>query len=270
MITAEMVTQATEILGHPLGKRKTDDKLAMAAVKGNLGLRQTLPGAYESLSQGVAAIGRQGSAMAALVARIRQKRTWYLPRAQQVDQNGYPACVAATGEEWEHCEPLRTSRTLGFMEIYRRCKLVDGDTQDGTWASSMLRVYAELQKVRTSWWWKGTEDNAAIDDWLLNIGPLWWGAYWQESAFRTVAQSPRDGSTIRGKHFMECVGEKRWGHEVLIIGTDRTRRTRTIVNHWGLEHWGIEGRAEILDEDFADHLEHGGADLFGVVEQRAA
>jgi hypothetical protein len=123
MITAEDLTRAEEILGHPLGRRKSDPQLAMAEVTGHLGLRSTQRNLFsraavrERLSSGVIAIGRRGSVLKAALAHVRQKRTWYLPVQDQVDQNGYPVCVAATGEMWEKCEPMRSYRGLGFMAL---------------------------------------------------------------------------------------------------------------------------------------------------------
>jgi hypothetical protein len=293
-LTHELLAEAEKILDHPM-KRKTDPYLARAVVKGHTGRagKSTIDGVIKSpltgaanrpwsagawagdLTTGAHEFARQPptarARLASLIARIRQKRTWYLRKEDQVDQNGYPACVAATGQHWERTEPVRNYRGLGFMEMYRLCKLRDGaPNEDGTWAWALLEVYHELGLVHSSWWWTGPHDNLAIDEWLLNVGSLWWGVYMPESMFRTYNPDTGLWTQVGDKRaIVKVEGHFRYGHEMQIIGTDRKRKTRLIQQSWGRHNWGIDGRAEIADADF-DRLMLAGGDLFGVIEQRAA
>lgn len=266
MITVD-ATKAEEILGHPLGRRQSDDKLAMAAVLGHLGRpRGSTGGGSGSLSQGVDQVIRGRQNLWARARRLfgagpapRLMRTWRLPRSWQLDQNGTPQCVAYTEEHWRLSLPMVGRARLGPAEMYRRAKLIDGwPGQDGTDASAMLAVCTELGIVESHWWWQSEPDTAAADEWLLNVGPMWLGAWWSESMFRTTA-----------KGMIEVTGELKYGHETLVLGTNRRQKMRLIQNSWGRSNFGVDGRGWIRDEDFNRLMAEGG-DLIGVVEKRAA
>ena len=284
MITTVSLDQAIEILGHPLGRRKTDDKLAMAAVLGHLGRPgMSVPRPDEhsgkhwrsgSLSTGFDhALKRvkhgNGRGLWGKIADIfsspalRTSRRWRLPRAWQLDQNGTPQCVAYTFKHWERSLPIANRRGLEPAENYRRAKAIDGaPNEDGTWAEAMLRVYEEQGLVESSWWWRSPADMPAANEWLLHIGGLAWGAYWPESMFRTVLKEGQETGLI------EVSGDFKYGHETFVIGWNKRQKRKEIVQSWGNDHYGIHGRAWIQDEDF-DRLMAAGGDLVGVVEKRA-
>lgn len=270
--------QAEEVLGHPLGRRKTDDKLALAATLGHLGRsRPSATQVQPPLSSGTLtegfehAIRRQRRAkgifrrLFGLQDVTPVSRRWWLPRLWQLDQGQTPQCVAYA---FKHCELSRpiAQHNLGLppAENYRRAKQIDGaPNEDGTYADAMLRVYEAQGLIDSSWWWSGPQDNDAANEWLLRIGGLALGAYWTESMFRTFV---RDGQET-GLIVVE--GEFRYGHETWTIGYNKKLRRKEIVQSWGNDNYGISGRGYIEDEAW-DRLMAAGGDLVGVLDKRAA
>ncbi len=259
---------AEAILGHPLGRRKTDDKLAFAAVKGTLGrVRRTRlpvlkPGYTESLSVGLDRHRPAQSALRAAFSRLR--RRWRLLRLEQLDQGNTPECVAYTQEHWRRSQPLHTKLGPSPHEMYQMAKQRDGyPTEDGTDAHAMLDVCSSIGIVDSHWWWTGTQDNDAVIQWLLDIGPLWFGAYWCESMFRTDPFG-----------LVDVTDTLQYGHETLVIGWRQNFRGMgpafEICNSWGIYNWGVKGRGFILQSDFFGKLMADQGDLVGVVEKKAA
>lgn len=180
-------------------------------------------------------------------------KRWRLYRAQQLDQGNTPQCVAYTGKHWEMSLPTYTRSGLAPAELYRRCKQIDPwPGEDGTSADALLQVYRALGKVKSWHWYNG--DRASVDRWLLTRGPLWWGAGWSESMFQTDASGR-----------IEVTGPLIYGHETLVVGYDRVKRRKEIVNSWGNDRFGIEGRGWIDDDDFWRVTDESG-DLVGVTE----
>jgi hypothetical protein len=256
-------------LGHPLGKRKTDPVLAAAVLVGHCGRARPAEASIHapvgrerrahSLSDAVTELertARRGSG----VTRALQRwlRTWRLYRAQQVDQNGYPACVGATEEHWEKSLPVYHRKGLGYLEMYRRAKLIDGYAGDGTDVVSMMQVCRDLGLIEGQpWWWNGPQDNEAADYWLLNKGGLWVGWNIPESMFRAQP----DGS-------VEVTGPFIYGHEMFAVGTDRKKKRRWIVQSWGRHSYGQGGRFFVTDAQW-DQLMANGGDSQGVMEKAA-
>lgn len=261
--------EAEQILGHPLGKRVNDDKLAYAAVRGTLGrARRTRlpvlkPTYVNSLTVGLSRHLPKGSVLARAFSRLR--RRWYLRRLEQLDQGNTPECVAFTQEHWRRSRPLHTLVGKTPHEMYLMAKQIDGwPNEEGTDAHAMLKVCESLGMVQSYWWWTGEQDNDAAVEWLLSIGPLWFGAYWSESMFRT---DPATGVAI-------VSGELQYGHETLVIGWQENYLGLgphfEICNSWGLENWGLKGRGWIHQDDFFGKLMADSGDLVGVIEKRAA
>jgi hypothetical protein len=181
-------------------------------------------------------------------------RRWRLYRSQQMDQGATPQCVAYTGKHWEKSLPTYTTTGELPSELYRRCKGIDPwPGEDGTSADALLQVYRALGKVASWHWYDGGDKESAIR-WLLTKGPMWWGAGWSESMFRT---------DTRGR--IEVTGALIYGHETLWIGYDRALDMMEICNSWGNSRFGIEGRGWIKGADFWRVTDQTG-DLVGVQE----
>jgi hypothetical protein len=265
---ALLFAQAADILRHPMGKRATDPYLAKAAIHGHTGRRAVglgVPrgGTVPSLSQGVERIKRRRSrhqptrSFADIrAAAERVARTWRLYRSQQVDQGQHPACVGATVEHWQKSLPVYTRKPYGFLDLYQRCKAIDGYPGDGTDVLSMLKVCRELGLITADeWWYQGSQDNEALDWWFLNKGGLWVGVNMTESMFR----SGPDGAVV-------VEGEPRYGHEMFFAGTDRTKRRRWGVQSWGVNNYGDRGRFYWTDSQWDWLWNNAVLDCVGVEE----
>lgn len=181
------------------------------------------------------------------------RKRWRLYRNQQLDQGNTPECVTHTGKHWERSLPTYTTTGLTPHELYLRCKAIDPwPGQDGTSADALLQVYRSLGKAASWWWYDGNQMDALR--WLLTKGPLWWGASWTESMFRTDAAG-----------LITVTGPRLYGHEVLIIGADMSTRLAEIVQSWGNSRFGIQGRGWIHFDDLFDLTDRTG-DLIGVEE----
>lgn len=275
-MAADALRLAQEKLGHPLGRRKTDDKLAQAAIHGHLGRRSSgLAGTVTrrvhgtgTLRQGIEEQAPKGRVERALRSTLlRLQRTWYLRRAEQIDQGNTPWCVDATRCHWQLSLPTHGHLTHPLGDLYTQCKQIDPwPGQDGTSAEFMLQVCQELGLVASSWWYTGPQDADAALRWLTEVGGLWFGVMLPESAFRTSAQG-----------LIVTEGDPwQYGHEMYLIG--RTRNFHNMgpaiegVQSWGVDNYGIRGRYWILERDFFDHWmnpDEGWGDLVGVVEAKA-
>jgi hypothetical protein len=188
-----------------------------------------------------------------IAAPMPDAKRWRLYRAQQLDQGPTPECVTHTGKHWERALPTYTRSGLTAHELYVKCKAIDGwPNEDGTSGDALLQVYRELGKVDSWHWYDGNKEDA--DRWLLTRGPLWFGASWTASMFRTDARG-----------MITVTGPMKYGHEVCVIGYDRMTKLKEIVNSWGNANFGIMGRGTIHDDDFW-RLVGSGGDLIGVVE----
>lgn len=187
-------------------------------------------------------------------ATLPARKRWRLYKSQQLDQGNTPECVTHTGKHWELSLPTYTKTGLTAHEMYERCKAIDGFAgEDGTSGDALLQVYRTLGKV-ASWHWYADKDTEASDRWLLTKGPLWFGSAWAESMFRTDARG-----------LVEVTGDLLYGHEVIVIGYDRTTGLYEICNSWGNDRFGIQGRGWIRRADFWRLVDESG-DLIGVVE----
>lgn len=263
--------QAAEILQHPMGNRTTDPQLALAAVLGHLGRRRSGPMPGGRLTEGVKALRRRQAAEKGLFSLMRHtlfgaapvviptKRTWRMPRAWQLDQGDTPQCVAFAKAHWHLSLPIALMHPVPAADYMRAKQLDLHPDEEGTDAAAMLKVALEQGVVDSSWWWRGPADTEAMDEWILTKGPVWFGAYWSESMFRTDPNA-------RGR--MVVSGPLLYGHETILIGSDRKAKTRTVLNSWGTG-WGNEGRGILADADFDRMMDEGG-DVVAVIERRAA
>lgn len=274
IVTRALYDKAAEILQHPMGNRKTDPYLAHAAIRGHLGriahTHTPVPRtALGSLTDGVADLlvraGKANKVVGAVedwpglgvrAAAARWLRTWRLYRSQQVDQNGYPACVGATVHHWRRSLPVYGKVEHGWwLSFYNVCKQLDGYAGDGTYVTTALEVCRRMGLIGPQeWWWTGVQDNAAADWWLLNKGGLWVGMNIPESMFRA---NP-DGS-------VELVPPYVYGHEMFFIGTDRKRKRRWCPQTWG-PSYGVRGRFYLTDEQWDELMVQGQGDAVGVEE----
>jgi hypothetical protein len=250
--------RARHLLGHPIGNRASDPQLAVAVVHGHLGRLRSAHPVTRSLDDGYRAARHRRPR--AHVAVPRTSRVWRLYRSQQLDQGQTPHCVAYTETHWERSLPTYNRTGLTPAEKYLRAKQFDGyPTEDGTTAYAMMEVCRQLGLVHSHWWWQGLSDMDAAIRWLLDIGPLWWGAGWSESMFRTDALG-----------VIHPTGPMPYGHETLWCGYHRNYKRLgpciQAANSWGNQNFGLQGRFWIRLNDFTEILSHD-TDLVGVIEQ---
>lgn len=278
----ERLEAIAQKLGHPFGRRATDVQLGMAVEKGHtglLGLSRNAPiTADGSLADGHEEAlmrekllpnlfrNRRYARARAAAAAERTRRLWPLRRAEQADQGEYPACVGATEENWEKSRPIENRRGLGFLEMYRRAKLIDGyPNEDGTTSDAMVQVCQDLGLVESAWRYNGTaQDKVAAVRYLLDVSPLWWGCGWPESAFRTRL----DPKTNLETGLIDVTGPCVYGHETLIVGYHPFRRLGNVFEIANWPQWGVLGRGYILEADFWRWMDEGQGDLLGVLEKR--
>lgn len=259
--------QAADILRHPMGKRATDPYLARAAIYGHTGRResaervaaQAAMGPPASLTEGAEIIKkRRGKRKLEGVRSLAERwaRTWRLYRSQQVDQGSHPACVGATVEHWQKSLPVYTRKPYDFLELYYRCKKIDGYSGPGTDVLSMLAVCRELGLITgEQWWYQGKGDEEALDWWLLNKGGVWVGVNMTESMFRAT---PEGGVTIEGQPM--------YGHEMFFPGTDRKAGRRWGVQSWLPNSYGRGNRFYYTDSQWDWLYQNAGLDCVGVEE----
>jgi len=193
------------------------------------------------------------SALPSVAEPMPPRKRWRLYRTQQLNQKSTPECVTHTGKHWERSLPTYTKSGLTAHELYVRCKAVDPwPNEDGTSGDALLQVYRTLGKVASWHWYDGNKADA--NRWLLTRGPMWFGAAWAESMFRTDARG-----------MIDVTGALLYGHETLVIGYDAETGLYEIVNSWGNDHFGISGRGWLRRGDFWRLVDSGG-DLIGVVE----
>jgi hypothetical protein len=267
-----LLQQAADKLGHDMGKRPTDLVLANAALIGHTGRAREAAASLHApplthrrartLSDAAtdhrADMKKRGGIRATLE---RLSRIWRLYRAQQVDQNGYPACVGATEEHWEKSLPVYMRKGLGFLAMYQEAKKIDGYAGEGTDALSMYLVCKNLGLVDGDpYWYGGPQDDEALDYWLENVGGVWVGWNIPESMFRTDQANPMATAPLSGAF--------QYGHEMFFLGTDRKAKTRMGVQSWGRENYGVDGRFTVRDDQWAT-LHSNGGDCLGA-KQRAA
>jgi hypothetical protein len=293
----DAIATARQVLQHPVGSRTTDEQLIMAANLGTVGrLARSKP--FDGKS--IIPIDAQGRPIVpslskgfdeAIRPRLRKPRrlldprTWFrgaaavlparverlhrLPRKLQLDQDGTPQCVAYCKKHWELANPIGGGKRRPPAEDYLLAKQRDGfPGQDGTTGTAMLGVAEDQGIVESSWYYTGPDDLEALHDWLLHWGSLWFGANWTEAMFRASPTQKYPNGLLtcgEGQPFI-------YGHQTLLLGTNRRRRTLTDLNSWGNANWGVEGRAEIPDAEFARLMDpaEGWGDIIGVVERRIA
>ncbi len=184
------------------------------------------------------------------------RRLWYLRRDQQVDQGNTPHCVAATAKHWERSWPVGQQSGLDVDGLYSEFKKLDGyPDQDGSDGHAALKYYKGVGMVSNYFWWDG--DDEALDLWLLTAGTAAFGAYWTDEMFQTLP----DGRITVGMGTMYA------GHETLLNGFDRKTGRTYLVNSWGLDNFGIQGRGYLTYEDRRRLLDYYG-DAVVMVQQR--
>lgn len=185
---------------------------------------------------------------------IPKMKTWALPRKEQLDQGNTPMCVDYTRKHWEISKPIHRRKGAAAGDYYVRCKAIDGfPGEEGTDARTMLKICQEDGIVGNYFWYTGDIEQASL--WVLLHGPMWLGSYWTDSMLQTYP----DGR-------MEVTGPFQYGHEVLVISRDTVKHRWGIVNSWGNDNFGVQGRGWMSDEDFKKLLDADG-DLVGVTEQ---
>lgn len=166
-------------------------------------------------------------------------------------------CVAYTGKHWELSQPVSSHKGDSGLypgDLYLRCKAIDGyPNEDGTDARTLLKVYQAMGKVGSYHWYDGSLEDVRL--WLLTMGSCFLGAFWTESMFEP---------DING--MLTVAGDFQYGHEVLLIGYNRSYKLFEVANSWGVT-WGVKGRAFLKEADLQRLLDANG-DCVGAVEVR--
>lgn len=189
-------------------------------------------------------------------------RLWRLYRKWQRYQGSTPQCVAYGGKHWELSLPIAFRRGITEAELYALCKQRDDwPGMDGTDSRALLKVYQELGKVASYWWYTGDLEEVKL--WVLTTGPIWFGAFWSEEMFFTGS----DGVMTVGNP------SEYLGHQTLILGYNRRADVWEIVNSHGNCYdpqpcWGDMGRGRMKSVDLQKLLDAQG-DACGVCEQLA-
>ncbi len=188
-------------------------------------------------------------------------RMWRLYRRDQVDQGNTPWCVEASARHTQLAMPTFRRAPGPFGELYARAKLIDGAPgEDGTNANAMLTVLRTAGAVASWWWYTVDQAPELLDRWLLTQGPVMFGANWTDLMLQTDEQGRSEVGD--GPFYL--------GHEVVLLGFNRHTKRTTVVNSWGLDRWGIDGRGSLSYEDRAKLFDpsKGWADAIGVIDAR--
>jgi hypothetical protein len=176
------------------------------------------------------------------VPELPARKTWPLSTKKQLDQGNTPECVAHAGKHDQMASPIAQATSLTAHEEYERCKVKDGDNQDGTDARSLMQVYQD-EGIVDSYHWATTWEEAI--EFLRGFAGLLFGLWWKVSMFTPKRQA--DGRMW----LMDDSGSIAGGHEVYIIGVNllgikkyRMPPYATVVNSWGLD-WGDKGRVRV-------------------------
>ncbi len=194
-------------------------------------------------------------------ATLPDARLWRLYRRDQIDQGNPPWCVEASARHAQLSRPIFRDDPTPFGTLYAAAKLIDGAPgQDGTNANAMLSVLRAREAVASWWWYTADQDPELLDRWLLTQGPVMFGANWTDLMLQTDDQGRAEVGD--GPFYL--------GHEVVFLGFNRYTKRTTIVNSWGLDRWGIDGRGTISYEDRAKLFDptKGWADAVGVIDAR--
>ncbi len=153
---------------------------------------------------------------------------------QTLDQGNTPRCVGYSGATDLNSAPLPHSFGNAYAdELYRLCKVVDGDNEDGSTGLSLATVlkakgffpdYAFTQNVETAWQFVDSQSPVLI-------GSMW---LW----------SMEDPDPVTGILSLDFDSGFAGGHEYCwqsnaIIGTKRYVRIQQTWGKWGLPYMGI-------------------------------
>lgn len=163
------------------------------------------------------------------------------PRLPVLDQGQTSMCVGFSGALTRTIGERRDEhRTIGFdaADLYAHCKLIDGNTGEGTDMRSGCQVLQNLGAKES-----GSEVRRRIAAYarlisldemktaILAFGAAWVAADWQESWFDPKA----DGS-------LPAPNRVAGGHAFTFIGWSDRRRAFRMQNSWG-PNWAQHGRA---------------------------
>ncbi len=174
-----------------------------------------------------------------------------------LDQQQTPMCVGFSTRQWLTSWPVPDKGGPSAQDIYRGAQLNDGtagENYDGTDDRGAMKFLQVLGYV-SAYHWTANADEAAT--YVLTQGTCLIGIDWYEGMF-----TPDVHGVIRP------TGEVAGGHELLIVGYNRTRGLFRLCNSWS-KNWGQAGKCWLAGEDLQRLIDAGG-DVCAPVQSRPA
>lgn len=185
------------------------------------------------------------------VPRDVRQRYWHA--GPILDQGSTPQCVGYAGHGWLSAGPVVNRPKISPTELYFLAQDNDewpGRNYEGTSTLGLMKALKKLGYIDEYKW---ALDAETVVAWLLTSGPVLIGSDW----FEDMAAPDREG-------FLHPEGENYGGHEWLLIGANRDRRTPSgtkgavrMVNSWG-DNWADRGRAWLAIPDLDRLIKNNG------------
>lgn len=180
----------------------------------------------------------------------KKEKNWDFP-LEALDQMETSHCVGFSAANWGINSPINTPfANADGHRFYYECKEIEGEpnAENGAYLRSIGKVLKNNRHLEA---YAFAHDMETIRWWLLNKGPLIVGTIWKEGMY-----TPDENNLIY------ATGATLGGHAYL-LNEWREDGYIGIQNSWGPE-WGINGKAYISKEDFADIFSYGGEALAAV------
>jgi hypothetical protein len=178
-------------------------------------------------------------------------KCWNFP-SSPLQQEG-PWCVGFSGADWGICSPINDPFTnADGKRFYDKCKIVDGDKEDGSTVHSLAKVLKD-EGLIDGYAFAGSVEE--IKWWILNKGSVIVGTVWTEDMFLANTDN-----------IIHPTGKILGGHAYLL--SEYTKNGYFgIQNSWG-NLWGSDptkpGKAYISETDFKSLFIYDGEALAAV------
>ncbi len=163
-----------------------------------------------------------------------------------LNQGNTPTCVGHASRQWLTSSPVPDKGGPTAQDIYHGAQVNDGtpgEAYSGTDDRGAMKYLQALGYV-SAYHWTASADEAAT--YVLTQGTCLIGVDWYEGMF-----TPDVHGVIRR------TGNVAGGHELLIVGYNRTRGLFRLCNSWGAS-WGQHGKCWLRGEDLQALLDAGG------------